>query len=369
MGLTKGKIVAIIIIILVILTIAIAVNFSGSGDVKEIFINPLDDYVDGDDSGLLIEANVLTEGSGDVSGKGKIRIFYDNSENPVYDGSVPVDNSKITRKIAWEDFVVGNKQYKLEVEYEKKKMDDTFTLAQFEWAVVENVNVTTQLEPSQYSELDPNADPNLKITTRFEDINGFNLQGSPKDLELELSIQYENNAPINHKTTITGEALRDSDYIYDYDYNTGGGNYTITATVKNLFVQSDSLYETVSSDSNSRMINLQPLALFEINGNTPSSTTITVSNNEEVSFDASISLNDGEIVGYEWDFNYQGFEFTIDETGETVEWTFSGRGQSYDIALRVWGNVFIDDPFDTNPNPVREFYINADYTIQVALIG
>jgi hypothetical protein len=341
-------------------------------DVDLIFINPLDDYEDGTNSGIEVKADILTKGSADVSGDGKVEIYY-NDDAKVYSSSVKVSNSRLSRKIPWNEFAIGNKPYQLKVSYGGKSAKETFSLSQdFHWAICEKVNITTQLDPPQYNILDLSADPILKITTRFEDKNGRNLLESPKDLELELSIQYENDAPITQKVAITGDDLRSNDYIYNYDYHTGGGNYTITATVKNLFAdQEDSEFATVTSDEYKELINLWPLALYEINGETPSGDTYTVSNNEEVTFDASNSINDGDIISYEWDFSYDdtNFVFSVDETGKTTTWSFSGRGSSYVIALRIKGDVFVDDPNDQNPNPIREVVTNVDITIQVALFG
>jgi PKD repeat protein len=53
-----------------------------------------------------------------------------------------------------------------------------------------------------------------------------------------------------------------------------------------------------------------------------------------VTFDASGSTDNGTIVSYEWDFNYDGSTFNVDATGITATHTYSTTG-AYTVGLRV----------------------------------
>lgn len=368
MGLTKGKIIGIIIIIIILIVVASIFSITGSKEVKDVFIVKPTSYGTGEDSGLEIESHILVEGSGKVSGSADVKILYDDIE--VYSKSVTVRNNRVNTKIPWEEFAIGNDKYTIKVSYEGKNSEETFYLTDFNWAVCEKVNVSAVLSPVQFSEIDT-TQPKLRITLRFVDEDDNNLHASAKDLAVTLSIQYEDNTPIEHKKTLTGNELFNNDYLYEYDYATGGGEYTISATVENQFVQSDSKYATVTSNTFDEMINLLPLAVVDwVEGGSESGNTITVSNNEEVTFDASASRNDGDIASYEWDFDFDGetFEFTVDDTGVEVTHRFTGRGQLYYIAMRVTGDIYVEDPLNPGSGEHIEYTINSYWEVQVRLI-
>ncbi|MCK5559787.1 MAG: PKD domain-containing protein [Thermoplasmata archaeon] len=288
----------------------------------------------------------------------------------VYLKSVTVRNNRVNTKIPWEEFAIGNDKYTIKVSYGDKNSEEDFYLTDFNWAVCEKVMLSAQLNPAQFSEIDP-TQPKLKITLGFVDEDENNLHASVKDLAVTISIQYEDNIPIEQKKTLTGNELFNNDYLYEYDYATGGGNYTISATVQNQFVQSDSKYATVTSDTFDEMINLLPLAVVDTVGDyTISGNTITVRNNEDVTFNASTSRNDGDIVSYEWDFDFDGttFEFTVDDTGAEVTHTFTGRGQLFYIAMRVTGDVYVEDPLNPGGGEHIEYTINSYWEVQVQLL-
>ena len=365
MALTKGKIIGIIIIILILISVVAIWSVTHNPTVEDIFVTKPTSYGDG----MEVNTHILTAGSADVSGSADLKIFYDDVE--VYKKSVDVRNSRINAKIPWEEFAVGNDQYTIRVTYDGKTGEETFYLAQdFDWAVCEKVNLSAALSPAQFSEIDP-TEPKLKITLRFVDEDNNNLHASVKDVGVTISIKYEDNTPIEHKKTLTGSELFNNDYTYEYNYATGGGNYIITATVTNEFVQSDSKYATVTSEPFDDMINLLPLAVVDLVGDySTSGATITVRNNDEVTFSASASRNDGDIASYEWDFDFDGetFEFTVDDTGEEVSHTFTGRGQTYYIAMRVTGEVYVEDPFNPGTDLQKEYAINSYWEVQVQYI-
>jgi hypothetical protein len=149
-------------------------------------------------------------------------------------------------------------------------------------------------------------------------------------------------------------------YLYDgYDYlSTGSGNYTITATLKNLFTKPDSKYHIIEAEPIERFFNVLPEAdagedqdaqliihPFQLEGSA------------EVCFDGSNSINiDGEIRVYKWDFDYKdedndGYEdFTTDATGVQVCHTYYYSAESWDevpenitytVALMIEGDVII----------------------------
>ena len=366
MGLTKGKIIGIIIIVIILISVVIFYAIVNDQEVTGITILTAESSPE---DGLKIDA--IVESSGEINDNANLRIDYDGSQ--VYSRSVNIVDNSIKTTIPWKDFAIGNKEYTMRISYDKESAEDEFYLTDHDWAVCEKVLVAAQLSPGQYDVSDPNIQPKLKITLRFVDEEERNLQANANDLDVTLSIQYENNAPITHSTSIDYEDLLNNDYSYEYDYSTGGGNYTIIATVENKFVNSDSKYAEITSDELQEMYNLIPLALVD-----PSTDDgdiigyeIQIRNNGEVTFDASGSKNDGEIESYEWDFDYNidDWEFTVDATGEEVTHSFSGRGMTYYIALRVKGDAFVEDPFAPEKGLQREYATNVDWEVFVKRVG
>jgi hypothetical protein len=76
-------------------------------------------------------------------------------------------------------------------------------------------------------------------------------------------------------------------------------------------------------------------------------------------------VNDGEILTYEWDFDYQDFEFTVDATGAEVTNRYTTTG-SYDIACRIKGDVIYFDELENEE--IREENINSNWVISVTII-
>ncbi len=368
MALTKGKIIGIIIIILILISVVAIYSITQNPEVTEVFIERPDKYIDDGEAGIEIKSHIFIKGSGGTSGSGKLEILYDGAS--VYSRSVDVSNSKGTTKIPWEDFVIGNDKYTIKMTYEGVTGEETFYLSQFDWAVCEKVNITTQITPTQFTELNLNEIPKLKIGVSFIDAKGNNLQAAVKELDLTLSIQYEDSTPFEQKVTPSDSDLEHNYYSYEYDYQ-NGGNYTITASVENLHISPDSKYATVESDTYKELINLEPLAVVDIEEATGDSLTVTVRPNQVVHFDASRSRNDGDIIAYEWDFDFddETYEFTVDATGAEVTHRFSEIGKTYYIALRVRGDVFIKDPLDPLGKLQQEFNINADWEVRVTLTG
>ena len=336
MALTKGKIIGIIVIILILISVIVIYSMSQSNEVTGITILNTESYSDNDVSGLKI--NTIIETSGTINDNAKLEILYDGSS--VYSHSVSIDNNKIIKKIPWNDFAVGNKKYVIKVSYGGETSEDSFYLYNHNWAVCERVDISTQIVPPQFSTDNLNEEPKLKIGLSFVDVDGNNLHASVKDLEISLSIQYEDSSPTTISLTPSESDYEHNYFSYEYDYKTGG-NYSITATVENLFVKSDTKYATVTSEPFQELINLQPLAVVNIEEATGTGYAVSVRPNTEVHFDASDSRNDGDIVAYEWDFNYENFEFTVDATGEEASYVFTERGKTYDIALRIKGDVFV----------------------------
>lgn len=366
MGLTKGKIVGIIIIIIILISVGIIWSITNNPTVSEILVEPPNSYVESDDSGLIIKTNILVKGSATISDTGDLNILYD--DETVYSQSVRIENSRTSTKVSWKDFVIGNDQYTIRMTYKGKSGEETFTLSKFNWAVCEKVAISTQVEPTQFTELNLNENPKLKVVLTFTDEDGNNLNADVKDLDISLSIQHENSAPNVIKQTIKPDDLKGNLYSYEYDYNTGGGNYTIAATVDNLHANSDSKYISVSSETFDDMINILPIAIVDIDEATSGSNTVSVRRNDDVHFDASRSRNDGQIEVYEWDFDYDdvNWVFTVDATGEKVDHQFTELG-TYNIALRVKGNVFvIMDP--TTQKLEREYNDNLNWEVEVRLI-
>jgi len=323
-GISTPKKIFIIIIILVIMVAAFSI-FWMSPHVKSIIVNSpieLDDR-----SGIRIEAHIALEGGGTSVGEGTIEIIYD--EKTVYSGKINIQSDKGGKDIAYDKFVVGNKQYEIKVTFNGKSGSTFFKLDDnFGWAVSENINVTASLSSYEKSE-----DVRLKVQTRIVDENNLNLP-PPMKASVEITIRHENGQTQTFNQDISYP--NSSCEFNDYDYlKTGSGNYTIDAKLINHYVIENSKYQEIELEEPARVFfNIYPVA--------EAGDDQVVRRGVNVHFDGSKSWNDGPIRRYEWDFDYKdddgnGFEdFTTDATGMAVDNVYNTVG-TYTLALRVVG--------------------------------
>ena len=268
-------------------------------------------------------------------------------------------------KIPWEDFAIGNDKYTVKITHGGKTGTHDFYLHNHGWSVCEQVTILPSLSPTFYSETNLNTQPKMNVLLSFLDSKGNSLLAPPKDLDISLSIKHEDAAAVIVPLSLEEDDLMHQTYTYQYNYNTGGGNYTISAVVENLFVDSESIYAKFDAETYTGQLNLLPFAVVKINGESYDGSAINVRRNSDVNFDASDSVNDGDIVSYEWDFDYQDFEFTVDATGSKVDYSYSTTG-SYDIACRIKGDVIVYDEFENEY--IREENINSNWAVTVTII-
>jgi archaellum component FlaF (FlaF/FlaG flagellin family) len=362
MALTKGKIIGIIIIILILISVVVIyTTIDGGDEVDRITILTTDAYSEDGETGIEIQS--IVETSGTIDANANIKIEYDGET--VYSGTTKISNNRMLTKIPWENFAVGNEQYTIKISHGGKTGTDNFFLHQHGWSVCEQVTILPSLSPKFYDETNLNTQPKMNILLSFLDSDGDSLIAAPKDLDISLSIKHEDAAAVTVPLSLDEDDLRYHTYTYEYNYNTGGGNYTISAEVENLFVDSDSIYDKFDAETYTGQMNLLPFAIVKINGEAFDGNPINVRRNQEVDFDASDSVNDGEILSYEWDFDYQDFEFTVDATGSEVTNRYTTTG-SYDIACRIKGDVIYFDELENEE--IREENINSNWVISVTII-
>ena len=360
MALTKGKIIGIIIIILILVSVLVIwLGTSGPGGVDAITILTTDAYSEDGETGLEIES--IVETSGTIDATANVKIEYDGDS--VYSGTTKISNNRMLTKIPWEDFAIGNDKYTVKITHGGKTGTHDFYLHNHGWSVCEQVTILPSLSPTFYSETNLNTQPKMNVLLSFLDSKGNSLLAPPKDLDISLSIKHEDAAAVIVPLSLEEDDLMHQTYTYQYNYNTGGGNYTISAEVENLFADSESIYAKFDAETYTGQLNLLPFAVVKINGEDGSA--INVRRNSDVNFDASDSVNDGDIVSYEWDFDYQDFEFTVDATGSKVDYSYSTTG-SYDIACRIKGDVIVYDEFENEY--IREENINSNWAVTVTII-
>jgi hypothetical protein len=68
-------------------------------------------------------------------------------------------------------------------------------------------------------------------------------------------------------------------------------------------------------------------------------TDLNIEQGTKIDFDATDSTDDGDIITYEWDFEYDGSNFTIEAEGATVSWYICEPG-THTVALRLSDNDY-----------------------------
>jgi hypothetical protein len=316
-------------VVIVLIVVALFAFIYFGTKITDIRVGLSEDESNYPDS-LKVTALAGTTGSASVAGEGNLEVTYSNKLiltskiNFNDEGTGVVD-------IPYNSFVEGNGNYEFQVEYKGiESPPETYTVDY----VVERMNITAEV-----SKVNSNGQLNVTFFMLAED--GRSMSGLPKGHELTLDLikGLDDGPIIVEDDEPEGEEIGTSHFRMEFPYSKSG-NYTISASLINTRVKSDSDYYEITETRDKIYLNIRPIATAThvVHDPPPLSTTYSVD------FDASQSWNDGAKTLYKWDFDGDG---DIDEetTSPLISHDFPIT-INFDVFLNVEGDVYIWEPFD-----------------------
>jgi len=208
------------------------------------------------------------------------------------------------------------------------------------------------------------------------------LNAIPIGAEIDLTI-YREGINVYEDNVQKGDALFKSIDFRDYDYELAG-DYRFELNAKNTLVKDESPFAENVSSILAEKLNQLPNAMvgsgFTYNTvNQQYDKTVffklaDVGTEHSIDFDARVSLNDGPLLTYEWDWDYfnpwteENEEFDIEETGDVVSHSFypEGTGSHEYIGLRVTGEEEVDmDDDDIVENEYDIVIIHIEFKLKI----
>ncbi|MEE9150449.1 MAG: hypothetical protein V3U20_01280, partial [Thermoplasmata archaeon] len=236
-------------------------------------------------------------------------------------------------QIPYNSFVEENGDYYFQVKY---KGEESPPVIYEEKYVVEILNISAEV-----GKVASGGQLNLTVTM-LDDRGGMM---TPRGAELtidEIDLIDDPSPPIINDEP--PQPVSESFIREEYPYSQGG-NYSISVTVENSRVKSDSDYFTVT-ETRVMFLNIQPIATADYIYGDPDITTYTVT------FDAIDSWNDGIKTKHIWDFDGNG-EIDEETTDPVIEHIYSmfqsspGETQgTYNALLNVEGDIMVWDDID-----------------------
>ncbi len=352
-------ILGIIVVIIIILAIFLAYFFYWT-PAKEIHLDPPQP----DEDGIRVTCHVVMEGGNTADGDGDLEIFYDNER--VYSDTIPIRRDDGLKLIDYDQFIIGNSDYTVKVTFRGKSNSETFNIQQspFFWTVVEYVKVNAKPNPPEFNMTDQ-TNINLNVAVNIKDSDGNNPSAHAGKSKVDLKIKHESGSEQSYSKDV------DDTFGVAFTYNylsTGSGNYTYEVTWENLQVKSDSPHRTLEHTSPLDDNTYQNMNIVADAGEQFRTVTVGILAGQETEdFDARDSKNDGVITAYQWDFDFKDdnndneIDFTIDEVGEQVSYTYTTTadvGTTYTVALRVWGDgIFAYNAISGDPEYEFSFFL------------
>jgi hypothetical protein len=309
-------ILIVVVIIVLILVVIIAILFFGT---KVSDVNVALDKTDPDN--LEVTVLVGTTGMAGISGEGDLKIEY--QDDVIYNTKVNInDEGNGYKSIPYNDFVEGNGNYYVTVEYKGKK---NIPPVEYEVSyIVESLNISVEVERF-------NGEGQLNLTIYMLDKDGFNMADDPEKVKLTVEeiVSLDDGTFIadNESPITTSERSHKIEFPYSQ-----AGTYSITVSLENTRINPDSGSDYFSiSETRIAFLNILPIADadYEIIDN------ITT---WWVEFNAGISWNDGENTRYIWDFNGDG---TIDRdtVSPTTSYNYPRITSQVNVNLNVVGDI------------------------------
>ena len=309
----------IITVIAVIALILMAVLFLLvlGGDLESIAVL----NIEKGEQGISFEVMTTASGLGEYDGDCKIEIYYDDPDfpDPIYKGSIGIDDDGGSAEVDYIDFVQGNGDYKV---YAKAEGESSWAPLRIR-GVVEELTATWEgldgdidrSEPEAYVELALYLALDGIIVPQADDLNEYDLEGLI-------------NAPGGATYSLTSSDISDTTYevkrVVPHDSK---GEYSVSGTFTNLQCAPSSPYRTiqVSGDLEYSFDALPFAAIGE-------DQQVSLSNGSAiVTFDASGSWDDSVIVEYRWDF---GDNETLTSNNPIARHSYTTAG-TYFVTLMV----------------------------------
>ncbi len=136
----KKKLIAIIVVgVLLLMIISFVVYKLQDDRITSLYIGTIDENYDGD--GISIRAFTDSSGWSSINGKCDYKIRYVDGDTEVLSGRMSIKNDKGNINLPFKDFVAGNGEYEITVQYGDKKDSDVYDIG---W-VLEAVDVDYNL--------------------------------------------------------------------------------------------------------------------------------------------------------------------------------------------------------------------------------
>jgi hypothetical protein len=325
-GRLRMTIAVVIVVIIVVIAGIIIIIKPGEPEISDIFVNVSSSQSDD----LLITVLAGSTSSASLAGKGEITVTYE--ENVVYTSRISIDDGGTGEMVLpLTSFLEGNGEYSFQARYKGKLSPPASYKVNY---VVESLDIWVSVE--------------------FEENEGtmkldiFLLQEDGRSLadDLRGAIITVNDIQLNDDGTFIAEGDQpleiSEDFIeFEYPYSKSG-NYTVNITLENTMVNPDSVsgYYRIT-ETWEGFLNVLPIARAFITN----SYFVPNSLNYSVEFDAILSLNDGDITKYIWDFNGDG-DIDLETTEPYANYSGYFQGSDYNAALTVEGDVVLNDLFN-----------------------
>jgi chitodextrinase len=299
------------IIVLILIVGAIYFIFFYGKDLESLAVGNIDEDMDKIEFSIYATPSGFGEYSGDVT----VEVYYEDQDDPLYTNKVKINDGTGFEEIPYEEFVWDNGEYLIKVKGEGKVSTSTL--------IINNVVTSIQVD---WKEIYPDSDSDIaeyfvevEISYLFGERN-FPSAANPQGYSFQGNIE----DPLGTDISLTS-SLRSIEKVIEHTIK---GTYTLSGSVTNTFCKDGSPYKTVSVVSNTTYA--YDAAPFSDAGE---DITITLSGGEAlVSFDGSGSLDDGDIISYEWNF---GDNSTAETTTQpTSQHTYTAAGK-YFVTLKV----------------------------------
>lgn len=311
----KPLLVVVVVIVLIIVAL-FAILLIGT---KVSDINVALDKNDPDN--LEVTVLVSTTGMAGIAGEGDLKIEY--QDDVVYSSKVNInDDGNGYKSIPYNNFVEGNGNYYVSVEYKGEKSPSAEYEVEY---IVESLNISVEVGKVA-------SGGQLNLTVYMLDKDG-NIMGDDPEA---VKVTVEEIISIDDGETITSGdpsiTTSERSIRSEYPNYSNAGKYSITVSLENTKINpnSDSAYYEIN-ETRVAFLNIIPIADadYEVFDNLAF---------WKVEFNAGISWNDGENTLYIWDFDGDG-DIDRETESPTTIYNYSKVINQVDVALNVEGDI------------------------------
>ncbi len=290
-------------------------------------------YVSKQTNGVTVIVDMTTSGLGEIDDHATLTVKHDGET--VHERSIAIVGNGAELDIAFDEFVVANGDYQFIVTY--AELSGSGAVQDLNRVVEKLTIVISPSIDEETPEFQMSSAQSFNVTFYMVDEAGSTAIGFDEPGTMQMTV-----VNIDSETTVVDQRVlpvyTDRSATSEVDY-IGPGTYRVTVSYTNPLAISSSDYKTLEEQFDLEL-NQWPKPLFEITNQDSQGqiedekSGIGVEATAKVNGSASFDT-DGEIVSWEWDFNYQdGAGFQRDDTGQTTEHLYTTDG-TYVIALRV----------------------------------